>query len=167
MSGAAGGRARGASRQLPPGDVLFAFLRAVNLGKHNQVPMADLMAGRGPGRPMPALIEGERAFASEPVDRTWAPAAEAGIYAKLAEIPGLKLIDLQVECRSTMCRIQMTEPSGGSAPPFKDLLGPAGLEPAWMATIKERTGPVRSAAYLWRAGFAPPNPAPGQPHDAL
>ncbi|HET7609724.1 MAG TPA: hypothetical protein VFL84_13675 [Gammaproteobacteria bacterium] len=126
-------------------------------------PMADLMAGRGTDRPMPALIERERAFAVEPVDRTWAPAAEARIYAKLAEIPGLKLIGLQVECRSTMCRIQ-TESSGGSSLPFKDLLGPAGLEPAWMATIKERNGPVRSAAYLWRDGFAPPT-EPLQPRD--
>lgn len=27
-----------------------------------------------------------------------------------AQMPGLKLIDIQVECRSTMCRLQLTQP---------------------------------------------------------
>ncbi len=85
---------------------------------------------------------------AEPVDRTWATPAEASIYAKLAEIPGLTLIDLQVECRSTMCRLQMSGES--SLPSFKGLFEPIGLEPAWMATMKDRAGPVRSFAYLWR-----------------
>ncbi len=127
-------------------------------------PMADLMIGKGHDGPMPALIEGERKFAAEPVDRTWAPAAEASIYAKLAEIPGLKLVDLQLECRSTMCRLQMSGVS--SLPSFKGLFEPIGLTPAWMATMKDRAGPQRSFAYLWRDGFGPPKPELGQPSDA-
>jgi hypothetical protein len=127
-------------------------------------PMADLLTGRGTDLPPSQLIEGERAFAAEAVDRTWAAGAEASIYAKLAEIPGLELIDLQAECRSTMCRLQMA--SGSSLPSFKGVFEPIGLEPAWMAMTKDRTGQARSFAYLWRDGFGPPKPELGQPHEA-
>jgi hypothetical protein len=136
--------------------------RAPLPGETAATPIADLMIGRLRDGPPLQLIEGERAFAAEPVDRTWATPAEASIYAKLAEIPGLTLIDLQVECRSTMCRLQMSGES--SLPSFKGLFEPIGLEPAWMATMKDRAGPVRSFAYLWRDGFGPPKL--GQPHEA-
>lgn len=133
-------------------------------------PMANLVAGRQEEGPPPELIAGEHEFAAEPVDRTWAPGAEADMLARFAQIPGLKLIDLQVECRSTMCRLQLMQPSGiqGGSKPFNLLLDSAAvdLEPRWMITMKDRTGPIRSVAYLWRQGFAPPKPEPGQPHES-
>src|SRR5262249_8868071 len=51
------------------------------------------------------MIEGERAFADEPIDAAWAPPTEAELLAKFAQMQGLKLVELRVECRSTMCRL--------------------------------------------------------------
>jgi hypothetical protein len=129
-------------------------------GQVPATPMTQLFANRQ--EPPPALAEGERAFVAEPIDATWAPGAEADLLAKFAQMPGLKLIDLNVECRSTMCRLQLTQPSGGPEPdggrPFNILLDEIGYEPRWMMAIAERSGPMRSIAYLWREGFAPERP---------
>ena len=48
----------------------------------------------------PQMAAGEREFAAEPVDAAWAPGAEADVLAKFAQMPGLKLIDLQVGTKS-------------------------------------------------------------------
>jgi hypothetical protein len=132
----------------------------------------------GDGIP-PGLTQGELEFAAEPVDGDWAPGAEADLLAKLAQVPNLRLIDVQVECRSTMCRLQLTQPvdppaeSGpreralsleGRPRPFNLLNDSIGLEPRWMMVVGDGTGPMRSVAYLWRAGFAP-RQQPGQPQE--
>jgi hypothetical protein len=131
-------------------------------GQLPATPMAQLLADREKEFP-PQLAEGEREFAAEPVDASWAPGAEADVLAKFAQMPGLKLIDLQVECRSTMCRLQVTQPSGApdanGARPFNILLDSIGYEPRWMMAIGDRSGPMRSIAYLWRDGFAPERPS--------
>jgi hypothetical protein len=120
--------------------------------------MAQLLAEREKEFP-PEVAEGEREFAAEPVDATWASGAEAEVLSKFAQMPGLKLIDLQVECRSTMCRLQLTQPSGGpdavGGRPFNILLDSIGYQPRWMMAIGDRSGTMRSIAYLWRDGFAP------------
>jgi hypothetical protein len=102
------------------------------------------------------MAEGEREFAAEPVDATWASGAEAKLLSKYAEMPNLKLIYLQVECRSTMCRLQLTQPSapGGGPQPFNLLRDSTGLEPRWMIAIGGPGGSMKSVAYLWRDGFA-------------
>ena len=129
-------------------------------GQAPATPMMQLFANQR--EPPPALAEGEREFAAEPIDATWAAGAEADVLAVFAQMPGLKLIDLQVECRSTMCRLQITQPGGGPEPdgrrPFNILLDEIGYEPRWMMAIQERAGPMRSIAYLWRDGFAPERP---------
>jgi len=144
-------------------------------GEMPATPMAQLLADRqqnlivrdnpdGGGLP-PGLVEGEREFAAEPIDATWAPGAEADLLAKFAQIPGLKLIDLQVECRSTMCRFQLTQPTGpavqGSPNAFNVLRDELGLTPRWMMSVVDRPGAPtgKSIAYLWRDGFAPERPA--------
>jgi hypothetical protein len=146
-----------------------AVERAPLPGEAPSTPMANLLTHREEGPP-PGLIEGEREFAAEPVDATWAPGAEADMLAKFAQMPGLTLIDLQVECRSTMCRLQLTQPSGappvqGGPRPFNILLDSVGMEPRWMIAIGRQAEPMRSVAYLWRDGFAPPKLAAGQPNE--
>jgi hypothetical protein len=146
-----------------------SVVRAPLPGEEPSTPMANLLTGREEGPP-PQLIEGEREFAAEPVDAAWAPGAEADLLAKFAQMPGLSLIDLKVECRSTMCRLQLTQPGGGPAieggpRPFNILLDSVGLEPRWMIAIQRSREPMRSIAYLWRDGFAPPKPEPGEPHE--
>ena len=130
-------------------------------------PMAELLAEREQEFP-PQVAEGERQFAAEPVDATWAPGAQAEVLSKFAQMPGLTLIDLQVECRSTMCRLQLTQPSGApdaaGARPFNILLDSIGYEPRWMMAIRDRSGALRSIAYLWRDGFAPQR-LPAEAHE--
>jgi hypothetical protein len=130
---------------------------------------ASLARTGPPPLPIPSeMIEGERAFSVEPIDAAWAPGAEANLLAKFAQMQGLKLIDLRVECRSTMCRVELSQPPAapGERPPsFSGLLDSVGLTPRWiMLLVDPSGGPLKSFGYLWRDGFAPP--APGQPHDA-
>ncbi|HUQ53648.1 MAG TPA: hypothetical protein VM692_15580 [Gammaproteobacteria bacterium] len=151
-------------------------------GETPAAPMAELFANRqqnvvvqrgdaNSGVP-PQVAEGEREFAAEPVDATWASGAEAALLAKFAQMPGLELIDLQVECRSTMCRLQVTQPRAVTevgASPFNLLYNDSGMKPRWMMVVPDGPlggpGPMRSIAYLWRDGFAPEREQ-GAAHDA-
>lgn len=65
------------------------------------------------GKDFPDFTENERKFAAEPIDSDWAPRAEAELLGKFARQTGLKLLDLRVHCRSTMCRFQLTLPNDG------------------------------------------------------
>lgn len=142
--------------------------RAPLPGETPQTPMATLVAerqnlivrrndaGAPNGDATPDIVAGELEFAAEPIDSTWAPAAEAEVLAKFAQMPGLKLIDLQVQCRSTMCRIELTQPdTDGSALSFNILRDSLGLEPRWMMMVGSRSTALRSVGYFWRDGFAP------------
>jgi len=138
-------------------------------GEVPSTPMADLMAARNADTPA-ELAENEKEFFAEPIDTTWASGAEAALLARIAETPGLQLTELQVQCRSTMCRLQLTRPSGargvqGGGPTLSISADSVGLEPRWLMAVRDATGSVRSIAYLWRDGFAPKQ-EPGQPHVA-
>jgi hypothetical protein len=145
--------------------------RAPLPGETPVTPMAQMLADRqqnvivrdnpDAGGFPPGIVEGEREFAAESIDAAWAPRAEAALLAKFAQLPGLKAIDLQVECRSTMCRFVLTQPTGPAAPgspqvPFEVFRAELGLTPRWMMAVTDRpaapTG--RFIAYLWREGFA-------------
>ena len=142
--------------------------RAPLPGEAPSTPLANLLTDRQAELP-PGLVEGEREFAAEPVDAAWAPGAEADLFAEFAQIPRLALIDLQVECRSTTCRVQLTQPRGATAAdgvrPFNILLDSVGLKPRWMNMIGDPSGGMKSVAYLWRDGFAPAMPEPLQPDE--
>jgi hypothetical protein len=88
--------------------------RAPLPGETPSTPIANLFGDRQKELP-PGLREGELEFAAEPVDAAWAPGAEADLLAAFAQFPRLALIDLQVECRSTMCRVQLTQPKRAGA----------------------------------------------------
>jgi hypothetical protein len=155
--------------------------RAPLPGETPQTPMASLFAERqnmiarrnGANAPagdaMPQIVAGELEFAAEPIDATWASGAEAEVLAKFAQMPGLKLIDLQVQCRSTMCRIELTQPNDGaldgSPLSFSILRDSLGLEPRWMMMIGSGSTALRSVGYFWRDGFAP-QPEQGEPDRA-
>lgn len=110
-------------------------------------------------RIQPQLEESERAFGAEPIDESWAPGAEANVLGKISVINGLELLDLRVECRSTMCRLQTSQPGGKDATPFSDVLGATGMQPQWVMSLAGRgTGSLNTVAYLWREGYAPARP---------
>jgi hypothetical protein len=51
----------------------------------------------------------ENAFVAEPVDPFWSRSREAEILGQIAQISGLRLITIEVECRTSMCRLQWTQ----------------------------------------------------------
>jgi hypothetical protein len=103
-------------------------------------PMADVLARRG--MPViPELIETERRFALEPVDPAWSTAAEARILTKIAEVPGLELVSLDVECRQTLCRLQFVTPGPHpTGPPPPRAPDPAAPQVPGIAEIARATG---------------------------
>ena len=98
------------------------------------------------------MLATEQAFGVENVDAGWADGAEADILGRFAQRGGLKLIDLQVECRSTMCRLQMAQPDPqGDSLPLPDFLRSMDLEPRFLMSIVDSYGNLKSVAYLPRA----------------
>ena len=51
----------------------------------------------------------ENAFVAEPVDPLWSRSREAEILEQIAQSNGLRLITIEVECRTSMCRLQWTQ----------------------------------------------------------
>src|SRR5690606_20273621 len=89
LPGRAGGMSA-AGRRLPPGEVLFGFLRAVNLGKRNKAPMPDLMerlAARGLPPIAYLLASGNLAVAA---GSDAAPALRAELLAAIVEAYGVR-----------------------------------------------------------------------------
>jgi hypothetical protein len=119
--------------------------------------------------PMPDLVEAERAFAAERVDPIWAGAMEGQILGEIARTAGLQPVTLQVECRTSMCRLHFVErqsqteprivfPSVGSGrnssdpqiASFTDLVSRLELDPRWVALVVDGNRTPNSLAYLAR-----------------
>jgi hypothetical protein len=117
----------------------------------------------------PELLEAERAFAAERVDPTWASATEGQILGQIARTNALQLVTLQVECRTSMCRVHLVQQQLQGAEPsivFPSLRGPRigtgraatfgnfvdtlGLDPRWVASVVDGNGTPISLAYLAR-----------------
>jgi hypothetical protein len=104
------------------------------------------------------LAEGERVFSAERVNATWAPGAEANILGRFARVNGLALINLQVECKSTMCRLQVASPkssSGGGPDLFDFFNNSLGLKPRWVRVAVDGSGMMQWVAYVGREGMGP------------
>jgi hypothetical protein len=120
--------------------------------------------------PVPELLATERALAAEGVDSSWSTATEASILGKIAQVTGLALVSLRVECRTTLCRLQLASPELASADrpnsSFPDLVNSFGLKPLWVMSVVDRNGTPISLAYLERGtaagGSAESGPAPGR-----
>jgi hypothetical protein len=119
------------------------------------------LPGQTPGTPVAQLIEqmprsiteGERVFSAEPVDAAWAPGAEADVLGRFARVNGLALIGIQVECKSTMCRLQVASPkssSGGGPDLFDFFNNSLGLRPRWVGIAADGSGMIQWVAYVGR-----------------
>ena len=103
---------------------------------------------------LPELLETDRAFAAESVDPAWATATEAGVLGRIAQIPDVAYVSLNVECRTTLCLMQFVEsaapaPGSGIADIAK-LVESQGLKSLWMFGIRVRGGVPLGIAYLQR-----------------
>jgi len=64
----------------------------------------------GLGGPVSSLFQQrEDAFVAEPLDPVWSRSREAEILGQIAQIRGLQLINIEAECRTSMCRLQWTQ----------------------------------------------------------
>jgi hypothetical protein len=102
-------------------------------------------------------------FAAEPIDPEWAPRAQTEIVSKFAEQPGLKLITLQVECRTTLCQVQMTQPTSAAGESPVRLLNTSGMQLLFTMTLSSQPSMQGSVAYLLRPGAEMPDLRPRAP----
>ena len=102
----------------------------------------------------PELISIEKAFAAEPVDLLWAGGMEGNILGHIAQAKGLQLVTMQVECRTSMCRVQLMEPPSKSPDmaAFRDLVRGFGLDVWRMQNLGNQSGATTTVAYLARPG---------------
>jgi hypothetical protein len=115
----------------------------------------------------PPLLDSERTFAAEAIDPRWAPTTEARILREIATLPGRSMLGLQVECRSTICRLQVVEPgqplpetTGPSTgipaevvalgTSIRELVSRSGLETRGAMSVPDRSGTRVLVAYFAR-----------------
>lgn len=67
----------------------------------------ELWRDRGASAPMLAGMD--IAFANEPVDSLWSLRMEGQILGEVAQMTDENLVNVQVECRTSMCRVQLTQ----------------------------------------------------------
>lgn len=129
--------------------------------------------------PIPELLETEQEFAAQSRDPVWSTATEAHVLGQIAGIQGLALASLNVECRTTLCRLQLVLPGTVPGLPSAIFPGPklaapgssgiveivnsTGLKARWSVAVRDRYGAPVSLAYLARGetvGTAADAPAP-------
>jgi hypothetical protein len=101
----------------------------------------------------PGLASIEKAFAAEAVDPLWATGVERNILGQLAQA-NLPLVTMQVECRASMCRVQLMERPSKSPDmaAFQDLVRGFGLDVWRMNNLGNQSGATTTVAYLARPG---------------
>jgi hypothetical protein len=99
----------------------------------------------------PGLAGMEQAFAAERVDPLWATGMEGNILGQLAQA-NLQLVTMQVECRTSMCLVELVEgPSKRTDPgTFHDLVRDLGLDVWRVMRFVDQNGTPTLAAYLAR-----------------
>jgi hypothetical protein len=94
----------------------------------------------------------EKAFAAEAVDPLWATGVERNILDQIAQV-NLQLVTMQVECRTSMCRVQLVEgPKRMDMPAFRDLVSAFGLDVWRMNGFVDQNGTQTKVAHLARPG---------------
>ena len=101
----------------------------------------------------PGMAGIEQAFAAERVDPLWATGMEGHILGQLAQTD-LQLVTMQVECRTSMCRVQLVERPSKSPDmaAFRDLVRGFGLDVWRMLGSRNQSGATTKVAYLARPG---------------
>ena len=101
----------------------------------------------------PEFMETLRQFAAENDDPNWSATTESRIFSEIAQATGLRAGAIQVDCRTTMCRVLLTNP--GSAPnprysSFNALVASFGLEELWVLAMPDENGTPINFAYISR-----------------
>jgi len=105
--------------------------------------------------PIPEFKETLRQFAAERDDPSWSVATETRIFSEISQATGLSVGDIQVDCRTTMCRVLLTRPSSSPSPryqSFNELVDSFGLKPISILAIPDENGTPVNFAYVQRGG---------------
>jgi hypothetical protein len=98
--------------------------------------------------PPPSGMESiDNAFAAEPVDPAWAPGREADILEEISQTTGLQVITIQVKCRTSACRVQMSQ-----TVPVPERAGEFAPDPIYFGLF-DRLGYLGSARYPMAVTF--------------
>ena len=92
-------------------------------------------------------------FVAEDTDPSWSDFAEAQILGEISRLGGLSLITIDVECRTTLCRVQSVFPTT-DARARQRILGVSatlGLEPRPVLAVSNKSGNVAFLAYFSRS----------------
>jgi hypothetical protein len=65
-------------------------------------------------------------------------------------VTGLKLVTLRVECKTSLCRLHVSQQELSRSDPFPKLVDRLGLQPLWVMAVVDRNGVPTSLAYLKR-----------------
>jgi hypothetical protein len=136
------------ARELPTREPLPQPARAA-------APSEVVEPNREAAPPIPAPPDWAANFAAESIDREWAPGAETQIVSRFGEQPGLQLLAIQVQCRTTMCEVQMTRPGSSTRDPPMDLLKTSGMQLLSVNTTGNQPGMHTTVAILSRPGHEP------------
>jgi hypothetical protein len=124
--------------------------------------------GASPADPMTESAEAEKVFAAEAVDPAWAAGMEATLYEQIGEIAGKDLVTVNTECRTTLCRLQVTQRvpmqagrNSDESPAMYDmyekLFARLGFESRSITSTSDGTGLVTSVVYLPRGDLDSPD----------
>ncbi len=112
--------------------------------------------------PIPEFADTLRQFAAEVDDPNWSVATETHIFSEISQATGLSAGDIQVDCRTTMCRVLLTKPASTPNPRyrgFNDLVDSFGLETVWLLALPDENGTPVNFAYVRRPEAAATPPA--------
>ena len=105
--------------------------------------------------PIPEFAEAVRDFASQTDDAPWSEATESHIFGQISQATGLGASDVQVDCRTTMCRVQLSNPVSTLNPRYRslnELVDTFGLETLWLWAAPDSNGNPINLVYLQRGG---------------
>jgi len=103
--------------------------------------------------PSPEFKETLRQFAMESDDPNWSVTTETRIFSEISQATGLTAGAIEVDCRTTMCRVLLTNPASAPNPRysgFNDLVASFGLKEIWLLAIPDENGRPVNFAYIQR-----------------
>jgi hypothetical protein len=130
-------------------------------------PMTQAPGGATPAPPTTEPADAEKVFVAEAVDPAWAAGMEATLYEQIGEIAGKDLVTVNTECRTTLCRLQVTQrvpmQAGRSADEspamydmYEKLFARLGFESRSITSTSDGNGLVSSVVYLPRGDLDSP-----------
>lgn len=127
------------------------------LSTEQQERLSSLIADLERGRPVPLpdpTVQMIRQFVMEDVDEEWSAPTESQIFGGISAVSGLAAVNIEVECRSTLCRIEILHPQDAAdddvltGATIIEVIQRSGLEPRWLSAYPDDYGNPVSRAYV-------------------